>query len=561
MAIDMGPEPWFAGHRKQPWRKEGGQPMAMTRWNPRQTCTKAEEWLMRRLGRTRKLFAFLRAHRHELFDDVFQAELETMYRDTGAGKPPVPPALLAMVTLLQAYLQVSDAEAVELSGVDRRWQLVLDCWDATEPPFSQGALGELRARLIRTDMDRRLLERTVEVARRSKAVDPRKVPKTLRVAFDASALEGAGRVEDTLNLLGHAARKVVACVAVLLGCTVEAVARQAGIPVLLAPSVKAGLDVDWTDPQAPAEALQRLVQQLEALEAWVQRRVPEALAQGPLQKHVATLHQVQAQDLEPQPDGQGLRLREGVAPERRCSIEDAELRHGRKSKHKRFNGYKRHLATALEDDLILACAVTPANRPEEEAGEPLKADIERQELGPIDELYIDCGYLSSPVVPAIRKAGGAVICRPWGLAQGELFSKRDFHFNLRDKTITCPGGQTEPFRLGTVVEFPAAACDRCPLRAQCTTAALGRGRTVNIAEDEPFQQRLRQRAATRAGRAQLRQRVAVEHRLAHLGARQGRRARYKGVRKNLFDVRRTAAVLNLQTFQRKPEEQELRMAA
>jgi len=33
------------------------------------------------------------------------------------------------------------------------------------------------------------------------------------------------------------------------------------------------------------------------------------------------------------------------------------------------------------------------------------------------------------------------------------------------------------------------------------------------------------------------------------------------VRKNLFDVRRTAAVLNLQTFQRKGEEQELRMAA
>jgi hypothetical protein len=535
--------------------------MAIARWNPRQTYTKHEEWLMRRLGRTRKLFAFLRAQRHVLFDDAFQAELETMYRDTGAGKPPVPPALLAMVTLLQAYLGVSDAEAVELSVMDRRWQLVLDCLEVTEPPFSQGALGEFRARLIRTDLDRRLLERTVAVARQSKAFDPHKLPKTLRVAFDASALEGAGRVEDTLNLLGHAARKLVACVAVLLGCSAEAVARQAGIPVLLAPSVKAGLDVDWTDPQAPAEALQRLVQQLEALEAWVQRRMPDALRQDPLREHVATLHQVQAQDLEPQPKGPGVRLREGVAPERRCSIEDAEMRHGRKSKHKRFNGYKRHLATALDDDLILAGAVTPANRPEDEAAEPLKADIDRQELGSIDELYIDRGYLSSPVVPAVLKAGGAVICRPWGLAQGEVFSKQDFTLNLREKTITCPGGRTAPFRLGSVVEFPATECDRCPLRAQCTRAALGHGRTVSIAEDEPFQHRLRQRAATRAGRVQLRQRVAVEHRLAHLGARQGRRARYKGVRKNLFDVRRTAAVLNLQTFQRKTEEQELRMAA
>jgi len=45
----------------------------------------AEEFLLRRLRRTRKLFAFLRDHRHELFDDGFQAELEAMYRDTGAA--------------------------------------------------------------------------------------------------------------------------------------------------------------------------------------------------------------------------------------------------------------------------------------------------------------------------------------------------------------------------------------------------------------------------------------------------------------------------------------------
>ena len=46
--------------------------MAIARWKPRQTYTKVEEWLMRRLGRTRKLFAFLRAQRHALFDDAFR---------------------------------------------------------------------------------------------------------------------------------------------------------------------------------------------------------------------------------------------------------------------------------------------------------------------------------------------------------------------------------------------------------------------------------------------------------------------------------------------------------
>ena len=55
------------------------------RWKPRRALTKKEELLMKRLRRTRKLFAFLRLHRDELFDREFQDELEGMYRDTGAG--------------------------------------------------------------------------------------------------------------------------------------------------------------------------------------------------------------------------------------------------------------------------------------------------------------------------------------------------------------------------------------------------------------------------------------------------------------------------------------------
>ena len=98
--MDTEKFPYSAGHHTQIETGEGRH--AMTRWNPRQTYTKHEEWRMRRLGRTRKLFAFLRAQRHELFDDAFPAELESMDRDTGAGKPLVPPAQVALGTLVQA---------------------------------------------------------------------------------------------------------------------------------------------------------------------------------------------------------------------------------------------------------------------------------------------------------------------------------------------------------------------------------------------------------------------------------------------------------------------------
>jgi hypothetical protein len=68
--------------------------------------------------------------------------------------------------------------------------------------------------------------------------------------------------------------------------------------------------------------------------------------------------------------------------------------------------------------------------------------------------------------------------------------------------------------------------------------------------------------ATSRGRERVRERVAVEHRLAHIGRRQGKRARYRGVRKNLFDVRRAALIQNLETIHRRLEvTEEIRRAA
>ena len=202
----------------------------MERWRPSATVTRQEQFILKRLEKRRKLFGFLRRHRLEIFDDAFQVELESMYRDTGAGKEPVPPALLAMALVLQGYLGTSDFDAVEASVFDARWQMVLGRLGETEPAFSQGALQAFRERLIASDMDRRLLERTIELARATSEFDWKKLPKTLRVAIDSSPLEGAGRVEDTINLLAHAARKVVECAAGLLEWPVERVAPEARLP-------------------------------------------------------------------------------------------------------------------------------------------------------------------------------------------------------------------------------------------------------------------------------------------------------------------------------------------
>jgi Transposase domain (DUF772) len=173
-------------------------------WQPPIELSRTEQTIRKRIKRA-KLFVFLREHRHELFNEAFQEELAGLYRDSKRGQPPIPPAQLALATIRQAYTGVSDDEVIEATTMDRRGPLVLDCLDVEEPPFSKGTLIGFRTRLIASQMDRRLIERTIEVARETGAfgAGPR------RAALDSSPLWGAARVEDTYNLLGHALRKAL----------------------------------------------------------------------------------------------------------------------------------------------------------------------------------------------------------------------------------------------------------------------------------------------------------------------------------------------------------------
>jgi transposase len=69
------------------------------------------------------------------------------------------------------------------------------------------------------------------------------------------------------------------------------------------------------------------------------------------------------------------------------------------------------------------------------------------------------------------------------------------------------------------------------------------------------------RQQTPQGREELRERVQVEHALAHVGHWQGRRARYLGTRKNLLDLRRVAVVHNLHVIARQAITDSYQLAA
>jgi transposase len=182
--------------------------------------------------------------------------------------------------------------------------------------------------------------------------------------------------------------------------------------------------------------------------------------------------------------------------------------------------------------------VTLANAPEAGVTESMAADLARQPDSELQELHIDRAYLSSSLVME-RPPELEVYCKAWRVTNGGRFPKTEFSLDWERELMRCPAGAVMPFEPGGVVRFPKKTCQACPLRERCTKSTRG-GRSVSVHPDERLLAELRERQRTPAGRKKLRERVGVEHSLAHIGRWQGDRARYKGVRKNLFDLRRSA---------------------
>jgi len=516
------------------------------RWNPTVGVSTQEERILK-LCKKHKLYAFFRHHRHEIFDDEVQSRLMATYSEGGHGDEPKRPAQVAMAMLMQAAFNVPDHEVPTLTAVDQRWQMVLDCLGRQQPLLSQGTVFNFRMRAIAHGIGRLLIDKTVKLARETRGYSAKK----LRVALDSSPLAGAGRVEDTFNLIGHAAGDVLRTAARRLGRKPEDIAEEAGIPLATASSIKAGLDLDWDQPDARTRGLRTLISQVNALRHWLEQELAEALQEPPLSEQWATVQRIVDQDTEPDPDGEGRRITQGTAPDRQISVTDPDMRHGRKSRSQTIKGHKRHIAVDLDiPGLICATKSTPANVPDKDAVGPMVEWIEEDGLT-IDEAHVDRVYVEAPELVQRQETGLKVITKPHPVGnRSGLFTKADFRFNFSKKKVTCPAGEIAAIRLDSTIKFPAESCDPCALRSRCTTCKMGSGRSLHVHPREPFQAKLRRQSRTAEGREERRKRVAVEHGLARLGHIQGTKATFKGEAKNDFDLQRRAVISNCYVLDR-----------
>jgi len=507
--------------------------------------TAAEPPIAARTRKTRKFVVLLRAHRQELLDAALQPTLAHRSSPEPGGHAPVEAGLLALAPLLPASCHVGDRDPVELTGMDQRWQRVLACRGAEHPPCSQGPLVHFRRRLSTHNWAKTLRERTVALAEPTGGFGARH----RRAVLDSPPRCGAGRGEETLHRLGHARRQAGGLVAQALDPATEALVEDAGLTLGGHRRLQAALDRAWGEPRARSRARGVVLEEGGRWQRWLEPPPPLVPQTLPLQEVRETITQMITQDTEPEPEGGPgeRRLTKHVAPDRRIAIEDQDRRYGRQSRANTCNGFPEHCAVEVESHVTREVVVRPAHEPEPEAGERW---AEEWEHAPgLLPRAIALGDLASPRRAQWAEQGVDRIARPWP-SMGPLVTQQAFPVDGASRQGTCPGGPSVPMVPGQHAPCPAPAGEACGVRAHGTTAPSGQGSSVRIREDEPCQPQLRATMKTPRGRASLRQRTAGEHTMAHPWVHQGRRARYKGVRKHPCDGRRHAALSNLQVAAR-----------
>jgi transposase len=499
-------------------------------------------------------YGFLARHRHELFQD----EDFTMLYCPDNGRSSVPPSMLAVALLLQAHDRVSDAEAKRRADLDLSWKVALGI-DIDERPFAKSTLQLFRSQLILHDQARAIFCRSLEYARETGYLKGRK----MKAALDTTAILGRGAVKDTYNLLADGVKKLIYTLAKRIeGVKPNMWARLHGFAQYFGSSIKGDAEIDWDDEEARKAFLQGIVADADRL-LEITRDALTSVPKGSKQEQqvrqaAELLLQLLCQDIDREGDD-GPGLKRGTAADRIVSVHDPEMRHGHKSASNHFEGHKLAIAADPENQLITAVDILPGNANDSAPALGLVEQSEENTGMQVEETVADCAFGDGITREEFEQAGRKLVAKVPKRPNRGLFPKEDFGIDLEAMTCTCPAGQrtsrlvnvgrrkprTGEYVKGQAFRFDGASCDACELRAKCTRAGPGKGRSVSLHPQERLLQKARALQASPEFKRYQRMRQTSEHRLARMVQLGVRKSRYFGRTKTLFQALMAAAVANL----------------
>lgn len=484
------------------------------------------------------IYAFLHERRVPLFPDSLFTDLFAQI-----GRRSVPPSVVAAVMVLQRLEGLSDREAVDRFAFDVRWRFAAGAggWDgASRVGFAHTVLVDMRERLRRSDHPDRIFEVALAAAREAGLVGRRRV-------LDSTPLYDAVATMDTITLIRSAIRGLLTAAGRDLATELRAVLASGDDYAGTAKPV-----VDWDDKAAREALIDSRARDGYALLAALDGRkgLPEPVTQA-----MTLLATVLGQDLETGDDGLR-RIARKVAADRVISTVDPQARHGPKTSHRGFDGYKAHIAVDPDSEIITATEVTAGNTGDAGPAPDLIADLT---TGPGDHdtgdaaVYGDSAYGAGEVLEYLHTARIDIKTKVQPpVAPSGKFTKDRFTIDLTAGTVTCPNQISIPIRAITGHDRHAGKadfgkkCTSCPLRAHCTASKTGR--QITVSRWETHLTAARNRQTDPAWKADYRAtRPKVERKIAHLMRRRhgGRRARMRSLPRVAADFALLAAATNL----------------
>jgi transposase len=475
-----------------------------------------------------------------LFDDD---DLKDLYCPDN-GRPSLPPSLMSGVLLLQFYDDVSDEEAVERLLFDLRWKIALHL-PLDYPGFDPSSLTYFRRRLTENGQERYAFDRFVAVGR---AVGF--IPDKVTLLIDGTPVKGAGAVQDTYTLLRKGIRKLLKAAGYRAPGKRQGLSSQAQtlIERYVDHDRKAG--IDWANPQQRAAQLQVLVADAEvALEL-----ATHHLDNAEVRSIGWLLVKILGDDVVTGEQGDA-QIGDGTAPDRVISVTDPQMRHGRKSKSRRFDGFKALTATDQGSELILDITDIPASGSEGAQMLPAVERVESQAQVVVERVIADGAFGSGELRAACAtydEERSIDLVAPMAQSQDAAVAKSAFHIDLAAATATCPQGHTvagqpgpkEDGQLTFLFRFPRATCEACALFERCVRSKKN-GRTVRTHAYEPYLQAARARQETEEFKVLYRLRPAIERKQAELVGHGLRDTRYVGEPKRQLQRLWTGAAVNL----------------
>jgi len=394
--------------------------------------------------------------------------------------------------------------------------------------------------------------------------------RKLRAVLDTTYILGRGAVKDTYNLLADSMRQLLKALAQAEDAELEAWAAGHGYQRYMASSIKGEAEVDWDDKESRSEFLKGIVADADRLLGLADEALA-SLAEGEVGREqivraAELMKQLISQDVE---RGEGkVALKEGVARDRIVSVHDPEMRHGRKSSSKRFDGHKAAIAVDAESQLITAVEVLAGNAADSEQALELTTASEENTGLEVEETIGDCAYGSGNTRQAFADEERKLVAKVGRHGRRGQIPKKEFQINLEDMTCTCPAGQTTKtlIKAGKWTDhhgkkhqrwaflFDADRCSACARRSECVWAKGRKGRSICLHPQERLLQEAREFQESDAFKEYRQIRQTAEHRLARLVQLGMRQARYFGCRKTLFQLLMAATVANLTLVANKTEQ-------